>query len=329
MARATRMTFAASVMGAVVLFAGTPGHGATLVYEPFDYTGDQLVGQTASATSVGLTDPGAWTGPTVVNSTLSNDGVSLGGVTGYPAGLGSRYSHADADGNRSVYRDLDLSFNLASDNTMYFSFLLEKSASRFFDIRLNASSERIRIGSSSGDNLHVGLQVAAGTLIEDATADGFLSLNTTYLIAGKVVTHADSLTSDEIYVKAYAAGGDVVGTAEPTLWDVSLVSGAASNLGDNIDEIRVYAGNTSSTQQLDEFRLGTDWDSVIPVPGSLAGDINGDGFVGIADLNMVLGNWNAGTPPTTGTPSIPEPASSVLMGLAFGMMAMRRNRSSI
>jgi Cohesin domain len=35
-------------------------------------------------------------------------------------------------------------------------------------------------------------------------------------------------------------------------------------------------------------------------PGDLsAGDPSGDGFVGIVDLNIVLGNWNAGVPPTT------------------------------
>jgi PEP-CTERM motif len=293
MVRATRMAFAASVMGAMVLMAGTPGYGATLVYEPFDYTGDQLIGQTASATSVGLVDPGAWTG-TAVNSTLSNDGVSLGGIVGYTAGLGSRFSHSDTGGNRSLYRDMDmdLDWNLASDNTMYFSYLLERGANRFFDIKLNASSERIILGSNNGGNLRVRMSVGGGTLVEGATADGLLSLNTTYLIIGKVVTHADSVTSDEIYAKAYAAGS-TVDAAEPAAWDVALTSGAVSNQGDNINNIRIYAGNTSGTQQLDEFRLGTDWDSVLA------------------------------------TIPVPEPGSSVLMGLAAGLMAIRRNRSSI
>ena len=55
-----------------------------------------------------------------------------------------------------------------------------------------------------------------------------------------------------------------------------------------------------------------------------AGDLNYDGFVGIEDLNIVLGNWNTGTPPTTGTPSIPEPATLGLM--AIGAMAFMRRR---
>ncbi len=49
-------------------------------------------------------------------------------------------------------------------------------------------------------------------------------------------------------------------------------------------------------------------------------DINGDGFVGIEDLNIVLGNWNAGIPPTV---VLPEPAALTLFGLG-GLMMLRR-----
>ncbi len=39
------------------------------------------------------------------------------------------------------------------------------------------------------------------------------------------------------------------------------------------------------------------WNQNVP-PADPAADPSGDGFVGIDDLNEVLGNWNAGTPPT-------------------------------
>ena len=59
---------------------------------------------------------------------------------------------------------------------------------------------------------------------------------------------------------------------------------------------------------------------VPPIPG----DINGDGFVGVDDLNIVLVNWNAGTPPPSSDGTIPEPATLSLLGL--GGLAMLRRR---
>ena len=53
-------------------------------------------------------------------------------------------------------------------------------------------------------------------------------------------------------------------------------------------------------------------------------DPSGDNFVGIADLNVVLGNWNAGTPPTTEA-NIPEP-SSILLTLGATLIHCRRPR---
>jgi hypothetical protein len=53
---------------------------------------------------------------------------------------------------------------------------------------------------------------------------------------------------------------------------------------------------------------------------TLPGDLNNDGFVGIEDLNIVLGNWNAGTPPAE--QNVPEPAG--LFTLALAASAMRR-----
>jgi endonuclease I len=50
-------------------------------------------------------------------------------------------------------------------------------------------------------------------------------------------------------------------------------------------------------------------------PGDLgAGDATGEGFVGVDDLNIVLVNWNNGTPPADGG-AIPEPGTLALLGL--------------
>jgi hypothetical protein len=53
-----------------------------------------------------------------------------------------------------------------------------------------------------------------------------------------------------------------------------------------------------------------------------------DGYVGIEDLNIVLSNWNSGTPPLSLT-NIPEPASAILGGVFSAYLLLARLRSGI
>ncbi len=68
--------------------------------------------------------------------------------------------------------------------------------------------------------------------------------------------------------------------------------------------------------------LGT-WNATIDP--SAAVDLNNDGFVGLDDLDIVLTNWNAGTPPS-GLSNIPEPSSVFAIALAAPML-LRRSRA--
>ena len=57
--------------------------------------------------------------------------------------------------------------------------------------------------------------------------------------------------------------------------------------------------------------------------GDLAGI--GDGFVGVDDLNVILANWNSGTPPVEASGSIPEPGGLGLMGVLVLARSLRRS----
>lgn len=56
----------------------------------------------------------------------------------------------------------------------------------------------------------------------------------------------------------------------------------------------------------------------------LRADPSNDNFVGLDDLDIVLGNWNAGTPPAAGS-LVPEPATLALLGM--GAIAALRRRA--
>ncbi|MEZ6191086.1 MAG: PEP-CTERM sorting domain-containing protein [Phycisphaerales bacterium] len=64
------------------------------------------------------------------------------------------------------------------------------------------------------------------------------------------------------------------------------------------------------------------WNQNVTPGNPLEGDPNGDGFVGIEDLNEVLGNWNAGTPPAQ--TAVPEPATLLLLGAGVAAGVRRR-----
>lgn len=70
------------------------------------------------------------------------------------------------------------------------------------------------------------------------------------------------------------------------------------------------------------------WNQNVTPGDETMGDLTNDGFVGITDLNVVLSNWNAGSPPlppAAGIAIVPEPAGATLM-LVFATTVLRRVR---
>jgi len=69
------------------------------------------------------------------------------------------------------------------------------------------------------------------------------------------------------------------------------------------------------------------WNQNVTPGDETLGELTNDGFVGIDDLNIILSNWNAGTPPPPAAVSaiVPEPASLALSLVLCGGL-MRRVR---
>ena len=66
------------------------------------------------------------------------------------------------------------------------------------------------------------------------------------------------------------------------------------------------------------------WNLNVP-PADPRSDPTGDNFIGVADLNTVLVNWNNGTPLPPGGVGVPEPGMLSLVGLgAIGLIRRKR-----
>ena len=145
---------------------------------------------------------------------------------------------------------------------------------------------------------------------------------------------------------------------DPALWSPGLYDSGDGILGDTftLDSI-TFAGNQDSVVFLDDLFwsppefgppwpiLGdidgdgfvgindlnfvlSHWNQNVPVGDHTQGDLagNGDGYVGIDDLNVLLSNWNVGTPPGTPSSLVPEPTTALLVSFACPLL-FRRTRA--
>ena len=152
----------------------------------------------------------------------------------------------------------------------------------------------------------------------NADLDGQLEL---VLISGYVPTLGDSFN--------VITANSITGSFTSVLQPLTMPNGLEFTVNYTSNLVQLVVDNGTLTGDLDgDGFVGIDdlnlvlgnWNQNIPPANPLA-DPSGDGFVGIDDLNEVLGNWNAGTPPPSS--SVPEPASAALLLIGSATLLCR------
>ena len=264
----------------------------------------------------------------VANGTPFNIGDGVGGTATYlmkPSQNGGNGTHTFADG-------LFLNSNavLAGSGDI----VANVSAAAGASVDIGTSPGLITV---TGDWDNTGVAITAG--LEDLAASLDPGVGFDQLDISGAFTHGGSVVIDlsGLVLPGTATSIKVVG------WTSQVGSSAATSVSFTGGDALAYsflanglfvdipAGGLEGDLNGDGFVgiadlnivLGA-WNQNVP-PGDPLADPSGDGFVGIADLNVVLGNWNAGTPPTDAA-AVPEPVSAVVF-TALGLMAMSRRRT--
>ena len=123
------------------------------------------------------------------------------------------------------------------------------------------------------------------------------------------------------YTVLSTTGGTITGMFdELSLFNLFGVGISVANTGTEItitlDGDLIFAdANTDGFVGIGDLNIVLGhWNQNVTTGDILAGDLNHDGFVGIDDLTAVLGHWNQGAPPNIDlSASVPEPASMVIL----------------
>ncbi len=138
-------------------------------------------------------------------------------------------------------------------------------------------------------------------------------------LSGEFKSTRDAIGA-RVYVTADFDGNGIVGADETRMEEViSGHSQAASTSSLSLEfgvgeaataDVRIVWGSGrehTMTVTTDQFLLFNEGDL-----SGLTGDLDGDGFVGITDLNIVLGNWNLNLPPAD---PLADPSGDAFVGI--------------
>jgi hypothetical protein len=224
-------------------------------YEGFVYPTGSLGGQNGGSgffTAWAGTYPGLVFGDQGLNYPTSMNLIGTGGRTETPV---NTYGENSPSGQRQIAPSLAPVFT--SDSTRYFSYLLRTSGTGFSYLQMRDSAQNTRFEVGITSNNAYSARIGGGTAT--LSADNAYLANTTVLLVAKLVTQASG--DDTISLNWYA-NGDSVPSTEPETWNlVHSFDNASPARNDRL----LIQSSRFTAASFDEIRVGTTWESVVPV----------------------------------------------------------------
>ena len=220
-----------------------------------------------------------------------------------------------------------------------------------FDLPISGTTLQFRLSSSTNISVDGSSDDVSGFVLDGTSPEGILHKHISYSARGS----GGSNPADGLYLVAINLKMPGLTDSEPIYLlfnadyqrnehnqiiyqgDLPLVDMNSEALAQAWIEQYLIGGNLEGDLNRDGFVglddldivLG-DWNLTVP-PGNQLADPSGDGYIGLDDLDAVLGNWNAGVP-SSASAQIPEPGTLLAIlgaGLFINPRRARRARQTI
>ena len=260
----------AAAVSMATIGAANPAHAAMLMYEPFDYTGDDLDGKGGSG-QLGLsgywtenTSPDIYTVGDVGPVALSNDDTSLThpNLSGSYTPIGDRVDAPDTGGG-FVERGLaGFTIDLGDDTVHYASALIQGRGVIQFG---KSNTVRTIFGVDNSGKFCVGGYGPSTYASTDTYAGGtkIYDADTTYFLVAKIVGNSEPYQTnpEDWYMKIYDPDM-TIDLSEPASYDLHY-----NSTGTGVNMNKIFLGLFDGAQgQIDEIRVGNTWQDVVPIP---------------------------------------------------------------
>lgn len=165
-----------------------------------------------------------------------------------------------------------------------------------------------------------------GTMFEPTVETGYDYLLQLQQYSGTPYGETDLELVHELYLARKAFAGDIGAQAEldavaSLLTQLQISDARAALLAVTDPALTGDLNGDGFVGVADLNVVLGNWNQNVTPGDWLLGDPTGDGFVGIADLGVVLGYWNTGTPP--GGAAVPEPGTLGVMVVSAALTLFR------